>query len=255
MKRAFCYFTGTGNSLYAAQVIKGVLRGDIDELSIPKVMENPEILKEYDEIGIFFPVYAFSAPQIVLDFIDTMPVSTIDKYVFAIATCGAYQGDALSSVEKRLEKNGITLAYCQAVVMPDNYTAVLPAPSESTIKRLLDSSEIRLKNIAHEIAVNVKTKTPKGSFGIMTTINKVFMSDGNKRDKKFILTRSCIGCGECAEICPVNNIKMEDGRPKFLGECQFCLGCLNRCPKGAINYGRATIKKPRYVNNRVRFHK
>jgi ferredoxin len=56
-------------------------------------------------------------------------------------------------------------------------------------------------------------------------------------DKSFAANERCTGCGTCAEVCPAGNIKLEDGRPVWLGHCENCLACFNWCPKKAITGG------------------
>ena len=63
----------------------------------------------------------------------------------------------------------------------------------------------------------------------------------------------CTGCGRCAALCPERTISLVSGRPVWQGECTRCLACLHRCPAGAIQYGRGTEKRERYVNPKVMF--
>jgi ferredoxin len=45
---------------------------------------------------------------------------------------------------------------------------------------------------------------------------------------------ACTGCGECAEVCPVNAVVMEHDLPRI--DTQWCIGCgvcVSRCPTGA----------------------
>jgi len=45
----------------------------------------------------------------------------------------------------------------------------------------------------------------------------------------------CFGCGLCYKDCFGNNLAMEDGRPKVLGNCFECGHCVAVCPKGACS--------------------
>ena len=46
----------------------------------------------------------------------------------------------------------------------------------------------------------------------------------------------CIGCGQCAEICPVEAVMMEEDIPVVdLDWCIGCGVCVKKCPTGAIN--------------------
>ena len=43
-------------------------------------------------------------------------------------------------------------------------------------------------------------------------------------------------------------IAMAEGRPVWQGHCVQCLACLHRCPVTAVQYGKKTANKGRYVN-------
>ena len=57
---------------------------------------------------------------------------------------------------------------------------------------------------------------------------------------------ACIGCGKCVELCPLNNIRLENGKPVWGKNCTHCMACICYCPKEAIEYGEKSKGKPRY---------
>ena len=57
------YFTGTGNSLYAAKQIEEA------PLSIPQVMKQAELDFTADQIGIAAPIYGHEVPNMVREFL------------------------------------------------------------------------------------------------------------------------------------------------------------------------------------------
>lgn len=55
--------------------------------------------------------------------------------------------------------------------------------------------------------------------------------------KQFYVTDECVSCGRCAKVCPVGNLQMQNGKPVWEDRCRYCMACLNRCKKNAIEYG------------------
>jgi ferredoxin len=45
----------------------------------------------------------------------------------------------------------------------------------------------------------------------------------------------CTGCGKCVDACPVEAIKMQDGKAVIGEECAECGACLDVCPNGALS--------------------
>ena len=58
----------------------------------------------------------------------------------------------------------------------------------------------------------------------------------------------CIGCGTCARACPLDNIRMVDGRPVWGGSCTHCMACIDVCPSKAIEFKDKTVGRSRYWN-------
>ena len=54
--------------------------------------------------------------------------------------------------------------------------------------------------------------------------------------------KKCIGCGRCKESCPVDTIRMADGKARILPEkCIRCFCCQEMCPAGAVEIRRLGI--------------
>jgi len=48
-------------------------------------------------------------------------------------------------------------------------------------------------------------------------------------------TEKCTGCESCVDICPVECIKMVDGKAKVAADdCVDCGQCVDECPSEAI---------------------
>lgn len=48
--------------------------------------------------------------------------------------------------------------------------------------------------------------------------------------------KKCIGCGACADVCPVGVFLIKDGKaiPKNQDKCIACHACEGACPVSAI---------------------
>jgi formate hydrogenlyase subunit 6/NADH:ubiquinone oxidoreductase subunit I len=68
-------------------------------------------------------------------------------------------------------------------------------------------------------------------------------------DRSYRALDACTGCALCERLCPVGNIEMRDGRPRWLGRCEACLSCYHHCPSRAIAGGLAA--KGYYYRNRL----
>ena len=51
---------------------------------------------------------------------------------------------------------------------------------------------------------------------------------------------------DSADHCPMGNITMENGKPRWHGDCTNCMSCYHRCPQNAIQFGSATEGKGQY---------
>ena len=65
------YFSGTGNSLYAAQKLHEAEKGELIDMAGALNEKRFEYeLSEGEKVGIVFPVYFYGLPTIVAEFMD-----------------------------------------------------------------------------------------------------------------------------------------------------------------------------------------
>ena len=64
--------------------------------------------------------------------------------------------------------------------------------------------------------------------------------------KGYYAADGCVGCGRCVKLCPLNNIRLEGGKPVWGRKCTQCMACICGCPARAVEYGKRTQGKERY---------
>lgn len=237
------YFSATGNSKHAAQVI-AEKTGDAAVSIVEFLNGNKKIEKDNEKTGFVFPVYFWGLPEIIKRF-SSMPEvkKSLGDFVYCVITCGATTGTADKVLAKKLGRN---LDYSYSLRMPDNYVILYdPSPKEKA-QKFLEHADKELESVCADI--NSRAKKRAGS--TKGEINSIFVSklyNFCRTTKKFYADDKCTSCGLCAKNCPDGAIEMRDGKPIWTkSKCQHCTACINRCPTEAIQFGKGTETRRRY---------
>jgi len=247
------YFTGTGNSLYAAQSV-AEKQGD-RLISIAKCLQKNNFdftLRDDEKVGFVFPIYFWGLPTVVKDFVSRMQLKNYKgQYLYAILVCGGNIGNSDNIIKRQLRNRKYSLNSVFSLVMPDNYIIAFNLlTSEDKIPLLLNKTEEKLIKINEIIRKKEKNniKLDKTILAwLQTTLFQPFYKYG-RNTEPFFATDDCTSCGLCEQICPCQTIHLVNGKPVWDKECTQCLGCLHRCPVHAIQYGKKTMPIGRYVN-------
>ncbi len=237
------YFSGSGNSYAVAKQIAEHIEG---EQVIP--LASFKDFKQCDHaerIGIVFPCYGASAPDIVLDFKNELfrHLDKKGKYVFAIITYANSPAGSYLAFKEDVD------AWFK-VKMPENdiYGAMAPTPKKE--KDMLAKS-VTLVNRFTEGILNKKTiimYRPIPGIRFLSKQGYKFVKYMYKDfGKKLYADEKCVKCKQCIKYCPVQNITF-DVKPVWGSDCVNCFGCVNRCPENAIQVGKKTQGKRRYVH-------
>jgi len=252
------YFSGTGNSYYIA----GKLAERLGDRLVPIAREMDRRQNEYryeinagEAVGFVFPVYAWMPPKIVTDFIDRLRFSgSGKKYIFAAAVCGDDAGNAIDVLAKHLRNSGLQLDCCFSVIMPNNYVVLFDVDSKETEKNKLEAAEKTIDRIAEAVSGRKSGifEVRKGAFpGLKTKLIGTMFNKYGTGTGDFFANEKCTGCRICEKICSLGNITVK-GKPEWGSSCAKCLACLHYCPVRAIQHGKGTVKKGRYVNPNVK---
>lgn len=251
MKTTIYYFSASGNSLKIAKD----LAKKLDDTEIVQITENNNtyINDTAERVGFVFPVYFWGAPAIVKEFIKKLQIRKA-TYVFSIANCGHVVISANLQIEELLKAKEIKLSASYKIKMPESYQIFFKVPSEKNQIELFKKQEQKMTKIAEDIKSN-KIIAAKGIRKCILKFSGDIVSGAFKpkdKDRHFWTDEKCNGCGICQKVCPVNNIKMNNGKPEWQHNCEQCLACLQWCPQKSIQYKKATLKKGRYSNPYVK---
>lgn len=247
------YFSATGNSEYVAQRIAAET-GDI-AVSITDYYKKQifSFDEKYKTLGIVSPTYSWGLPVIVTEFLQRLDLSHKPDYLFFIATYGTTPGQTGRFADNILAPKGLSLSAKFSVKMPDTWTPIFDLSNKEKVRRINDNAELEIDYIIKQIknftvGDFMKNKLPYPIAKLGYNIEY----DSMRKTKHFSVEDSCIGCGLCAKKCPVQAIEMQNKRPVWSKKkCVMCLGCLHRCPKFAIQYGKNTKKHGQYTNPNV----
>lgn len=239
------YFSGTGNSRYAAKKIAEI-SGD-ETISIGQKIKNGDYSAVASEKPFVFvgPVYAGRLPRVMEEYIRKATFNGSSKAYF-ICTCAATPWVTVQYTESLCSEKGFSLLGFNSVIMPQGYIAGGGTQPKETNNKILAKAEPKITAIS--TAIRDKQTLPKEQPGnwVMSKLLNPIMYSMMISAKNFRVTDKCTGCGKCEQRCPLNNVKLKAGKPVWGKECTHCMACIAGCPCEAIEYGKKTQGKPRY---------
>ncbi|MCL6460153.1 MAG: EFR1 family ferrodoxin, partial [Gorillibacterium sp.] len=145
------YFSGTGNSLYAAKTIAHHTGEELVSISAAENTSNKcheYNLKNNEIIGFVHPIYSWGPPRIVLEFIEKLKLSNYQgNYVFAIATCGGTIGNTMKVMKASLNKKDMNLSSGFSLKMPNNFIIMGDVDAKEVENKKLAEADEALNQI------------------------------------------------------------------------------------------------------------
>lgn len=251
------YFTGTGNSLDAAQTIAQATNDSLVDIGRSyKFKKFDFVLRQGEDLGFVFPTQSWTTPPIIdsflkhARFLDNEGNNVIPGYCYLVLTCGGFVGNTARFFADELEKEqGIELDASWSIKTVGTCVSMYSPAQGERRATLLSNAHDQAHEVAQEIVakskVHKETRNPFGIFMSMFTGR----DDKPKSTKEFYTLPTCTHCGQCAEICPTNTITFFERSPHWaeMG-CTQCFACIHRCPPHAIQYGKSTETRGRYIN-------
>ena len=247
MNHKVFYFTGTGNSLWAARLLSREL-GSAEPVPIisPGSFDG---INELDSVGIVFPVYMHRMPHIVAETLRRLPKA---GYLYAVAVNGGDPGKVFRFFRKQIRPTGNILNAGFSILTPGNYLPMGEAIQGEALDDQLQRGAEKVSRLAGIVKRAEAYFDEEGSWFRRNISPGLFYSLGYKYiaklDSSFSVDDSCTSCGTCQQVCPVNNVRLTDGKPVWHQNCQLCMACLNLCPEGVIQFADKTRGLRRYRN-------
>ncbi|HVQ01735.1 MAG TPA: EFR1 family ferrodoxin, partial [Candidatus Thermoplasmatota archaeon] len=237
------YFSGTGNSLWIARLLNEQLSGS-SLLPLTSLPETEPVHPASAMIGLVFPVYYTGLPNIVQRC--ASQITGIEHtYIFAVCTYGGAAGDALNHLNRIFCSHGGRLSAGFGIHMPQNafykiwenkpkvyrqattrITKILPRIASQKegiwysnffLQHMLSPLNGWLRRMTVRSLEKIEHITPDARH----TLEELIPCS----DTAFTVTEKCNGCGICEQVCPMNNIRVVKGQPRWLHHCETCLSC------------------------------
>lgn len=241
------FFSGTGNSRRAAQLLADRLGDQLeDAFQYLRWGQAPQLHSQEPWVFVC-PTYAWRLPPLFEALLREGSFYG-SKDAYFVMTCGDGVGNAAEHIDQLCRKKNLLFRGLFPVQMPENYVALFDVPDEKQARPILRRADKALARAAEYIAqkqpfppVEAGWKDRLLSGPVNTFFHRMIV-----KDRAFRTTSGCTGCGECARLCPVNNITLKEGKPCWSRRCMHCMACICGCPQEAIEYGKKSAGKPRY---------
>lgn len=252
-KNLLYIFTGTGNSLWAGRELASHL-GDTEIL--PMTAEAGDILvpPSVERIGFSFPVHIWGLPRTVIRWIDRLQLPA-DVYLFALAVNAGQVARTLLQLDAQLRKRRLSLGSGFSLALPSNYTPWGGPGTTAEQEKRFHAAGAKIRDVVPLIRDRQTIPPEKGPWWqnvVFSIIYRTTFKDIPGMDKKFWVDAHCDHCKVCQQVCPVDNIGFEKGKPVWRHGCDQCFACLHGCPRKAIQYGKNTEAVERYQNPQVK---
>ena len=240
MKILICYFSGTGNTEKVVKCFADTFKTEYcDDVTLLKIEDGviPDV-NGYDLVGIGYPVHAFNAPSIVLDFCKKLSPAQKEMRAFVINTSGEpLKLNNISSLRapKLLKKRNLRVTNEYHYCMPYN---MIFRHTDAMAYRMWHTAQLLIPLDVREIKEN-KTHLLDRVFmgGFIAWIMRCEHWGGRLNGKQYKVDDKCVHCNKCVNICPTHNITIEDGKFKFGNNCIMCMRCAMSCGRDAIKTG------------------
>lgn len=151
--------------------------------------------------------------------------------------CGGEIGNTAKFNRRLAKEKRLNYMGTAQIVMPENYIAMSNAPSFEKAEPYILTAIARIKS-------GEPFEKPRNNLYdrfMSGPVNPIFYRFFVKA-KAFRVKDNCVGCAQCVSNCPMNNVRLNNGKPVWGKNCTHCMACICYCPFEAIEYGKKASK-------------
>lgn len=235
-------FSGTGNTFLCAESLKKHfeernIQCDIFRFFLP--IQNLPDPRDYDLLGIGYPIHAFNTPLSFLNFLKhDWPFCDRPFFVFKVSGEPFSFNDASSlSLVRILRKKGYSFIGEKHFLMPYNIVFRYP---DSLAKEMVLYEDALCALFAEELEQGEKQKTSFPFFPRLVSLLFKIEWLAPSANAPFVKVdeKKCRRCFRCISSCPNRALYLDKkGHIRANNHCSICMRCVDFCPVDAFRFG------------------
>ncbi|MCK5845578.1 MAG: EFR1 family ferrodoxin [Victivallales bacterium] len=225
-------FSGTGNTLMAARRMESVFT-DAGLQVVLRMIPCDFVAPEAGTLCVFaFPVYEQSIPAFAYDWLAGIPRLGASVPVCVLTTMAGKSGFVKTPLRCLLAERNFSPVAVREILMPPNYLLPQSKRKMAVVLRrgLRDASEFAKEIFDGTVVWPPPSRIVAALFPFVRFAGRLF----TRLFSGFHSDTSCVKCGLCAGLCPVDNISASENGMVWGRNCQLCLRCVNFCPHNAV---------------------
>jgi len=233
------YFSGTDNTRLCVERFVSAIDNSANSYSIEN-KESVTALLQHETVVFGFPVYYSNLPKIAKDFIAENRQDFKGKKVYIITTKGLFNAFGVGYARRMFADCGAEYIGSSQFNMPDNIRdmLIMEMAFSKNYRKIIDKADRKILKAAAKFKAGKPTKSGFNPLNYMLGFFLKILWFYPKTDEYItapkVNAEKCNGCGKCAELCPMNNIKIVGGKAVSSAKCTICYRCFNNCPTKAL---------------------